>query len=107
MKCLALVTCLSLLSACTTSPPQLGTGIPSLSTARAALQSGAPAVALKICLEIVASGRYNAAVLTCEGDALVALNRTDLADRVYTVALKVDSDSQGALMGLGPGAAEQ
>jgi tetratricopeptide (TPR) repeat protein len=101
MKCLALVTCLSLLSACTTGPRPLGTGIPSLDTARAALQSGAPAVALKICLEIIASGRHSAAAMTCEGDALVALNRADLADKVYTVALQLDSGWQAALMGLG------
>ena len=101
MKRLAVVACLSLLTACTTSTPQLGTGTPSVNAARAALQGGAPEVALNICRRISATGRAGAAVLTCEGDALAALNRADQADTAYTVALLQDPDSAQALMGLG------
>ena len=101
MKRLAPLACLALLTACTTSAPELGTGIPSLNAARAALQGGAPGVALDICRRITATGRRSAAVLTCEGDALAALQRTDQADTAYTVALLQDPDSEDALMGLG------
>ena len=90
-----------LVSACSQTPPQIGTGLPSLHTAQAALEGGAPDVALNICQENLASGQRTAAVLVCEGDALAALKRPDAADTAYTTALLLDPDAEGALLGLG------
>ena len=102
MKFAKCVAGLLLLTACGShSEPQLRTGVPSLHTARVALQSGAPSVALGICSRVVQADGYDAAALACEGDALTALGRPAEADTAYTRALTLAPKSVPVLLGLG------
>jgi Flp pilus assembly protein TadD len=89
------------LSACSQSGPLPLTGQPSLHTAQAALETGAPDMALNICSRLVSEGRGNATVFVCQGDALAALGRPAEADTSYTQALALDPRSIGGLVGLG------
>jgi len=102
-----------LLAACSQPTAELGTGQPSLNTARAALDGGGPDVALSICTRIGAT-RPSSDALTCQGDALAALGRPNEADTAYANALVLAPRSVGALLGLGrlrladnPGRAEE
>jgi Flp pilus assembly protein TadD len=102
MKCARYLPGLLLLAACNIhSEPQLSTGVPSLHTARIALQSGAPSVALGICSRAVAADYQDPAALACEGDALTALGRPADADTAYTKALTLSPKSVPVLLGLG------
>jgi Flp pilus assembly protein TadD len=101
MKRLGFLTTALLISACSQAVPQLRTGVPSLNSARAAQDGGAPEIALNICQRIAAGDRRNAEALACEGNALTALKRPDEADAAYTNALVLAPDSQDALLGLG------
>jgi Flp pilus assembly protein TadD len=101
MKRFALGAVLALLASCAQPGPQLGTGQPSLNTARAALDSGAPDLALNICTRIAASDPGNAEALACQGDALIAQGRPNEADAAYTNAIVVDPGCIPALLGLG------
>ena len=90
-----------MLGACGTAAPQLGNGIPSLATARAALAGGAEQVALNICTRLSEVDRRNSGALACEGDALLALGRTADADTAYTTALVTEPGLADAQLGLG------
>ena len=92
---------LTLLAACSgQTAPQLSTGDPSLRTAHAALESGAPLIALNICTRLAQTSR-SAEILTCEGDALTTLAKTGEAATAYAAALAADHGSVAALLGLG------
>jgi Flp pilus assembly protein TadD len=102
MKCARYLAALVLLTACSNhAEPQLSNGVPSLRTARIALQSGAPNVALGICSRAVESDYQDAAALACEGDALTMLGRPADADTAYTKALTLSPGSVPVLLGLG------
>ncbi len=92
---------LLVLAGCAQNGEALGTGLPSLNTARAALGTGAPELALTICTRISADSPKAAAPLVCEGDADIALGRSNDADTAYTQALVRDPRSAPALLGLG------
>ena len=80
------------------NPDTLSTGLPSVNTAHAALQTGAPDVALAICGKITQADRRDVAGLECEGDALVALRRPDEAEAVYIRALILQPQQPAALL---------
>ena len=100
MRSLAL-TLLGILAGCASGSPGLRTGNPSFGTAEAALASGAPDLALRICTGLLQDSRRNVDLLNCRGDALAGLGRAAEAEAEYQQALGIDSRSVGAMIGLG------
>ena len=89
------------LGACATDPSALRTGQPSFATAEAALASGAPDLALRICTGLIEGSPRNVDLMNCRGDALTGLGRAAEAEAEYQRALSIEGKSIGALMGLG------
>ncbi|MFO1028563.1 MAG: tetratricopeptide repeat protein [Acetobacteraceae bacterium] len=74
---------------------------PSLRVADAALQSGAPDLALRVADLILAKDPNNVQALTARGDALYALGQRGKAREAYKTALSADPNAIGAQVGLG------
>ncbi|MBS0644265.1 MAG: tetratricopeptide repeat protein [Proteobacteria bacterium] len=74
---------------------------PSLRVADAALQSGAPELALRVADLILAKDPNNVQALTARGDALYALGQRGKAREAYKTALSADPNAIGAQVGLG------
>ena len=89
------------LGACSSQVNNMLTGSPSLATARVALSSGAPDVALNICVGLLAKRSTDAGLLACRGDALTAMGRYAEALDAYQAALASNSGSAEAQIGLG------
>jgi Flp pilus assembly protein TadD len=86
---------------------------PSLRIAKAALDSGAPELALRVAELELAKNPTDVSALVARGDALYALGKRDQAELAYRAAIKLDPVAPAALVGLGrtlaqsdPGAAE-
>jgi len=92
---------LFIMGGCASGGPALRTGAPSFPTAQAALASGAPDLALRICGGLLASSPRSTDLLTCQGDALSALGRVTEAEASFRQALRLDAGAEGALIGLG------
>ncbi len=92
---------LLLLAACAQDSSRLGTGLPGLDAAHAAMTGGAPEIALNICRQIATRNPADAEALACEGDALAALGNATAADTEYAAALALDPGSVAALLGSG------
>ena len=90
-----------ILGACTPLPNRLGDGTPSIATAKAALASGAPDLALRICTQLFESGQRTADVLICKGNAQTALSRNSEAAGSFASALQMSPTSPNALIGVG------
>src|SRR4051812_460877 len=74
---------------------------PGLGVARAALNGGAPDVALRISAENLARNPDDVPFLLIRADALAALGRANEADAAYRRVLASDRDAIEARMGLG------
>lgn len=89
------------LAACSPQTGRLGTGTPSLDTARTALTSGAPELALQICNTRLEKGERRPDVLVCQGNALAALGRNGEAGASFAAALAANPGLPEALFGVG------
>jgi Flp pilus assembly protein TadD len=74
---------------------------PSLRVAKAALDSGAPDLALRVADLELAKKPNDASALVARGDALYALGRPDQAQIAYRAAIKIQPDASAAQVGLG------
>ena len=81
-------------------PPPASKGM-SLRVADAALAGGAPEVALLVARDVLGRQPRNAAALVREGDALVAMQRTEEAAASYRGALAIEPENGAARLGLG------
>ena len=91
-----------LLAACAGPKQQdLADRPPGLGVAQAALTSGAPGVALQICMDTAQREPKNLAAQLCLGDALTALGRTADAEVSFERAQRMAPEDPGVLMGLG------
>jgi Flp pilus assembly protein TadD len=98
----ALIVLVSLLAACASvDSSQLGSGMPGLNVASAALAGGSPEIALRVTNGILAKEPDNVPALLTQGDALSALGRTEDAKASYMKALVADPKSAMAQMELG------
>jgi Flp pilus assembly protein TadD len=92
---------LSLAGCADNGTPALRTGAPGIEVAQAAMRGGSPQMALQIVAGILAKDPTNRAALVMQGDALTALGRLDEAGISFEAALKSDSASVDAHIGLG------
>ncbi len=92
---------LVVLGGCASSGPVLRDGLPSYATAQAALASGAPDLALRVCSGLLDKSPRNVDLLNCQGDALTAQGRVPEAEASFRQALRFDASSEGAQIGLG------
>ena len=90
----------ALVSGCAGGPAPLG-GQPSFATAQAALASGAPDLALRICRGLLGGLPRNADLLNCQGNALTGLGQNAEAAESFRHALQVEPKSVEAMTGLG------
>jgi Flp pilus assembly protein TadD len=72
-----------------------------LLVAKAALDSGAPELALRVADLELAKKPNDASALVARGDALYALGRRDQAQMAYRAAIKIDPEASAAQVGLG------
>jgi Flp pilus assembly protein TadD len=79
----------------------LGSGLPGINVARAALSAGSPDLALRVTNGILEKDPSNLSALLIQGDALTMLTRPDEAASSYSKAIAVDPASTDALLGLG------
>ena len=79
----------------------LSTAAPGLAVARAALDGGAPDIALRISEENLGRKPGDLDALLVEADSLSALGRMKEAETAYRLALAMDRRSAEARMGLG------
>jgi len=79
----------------------LSDGVPGLGVANAALQGGAPDVALRISIENLARNPQDVPFLLVRAEALAALGQANEADAAYRQVLALDRESADARMGLG------
>ncbi len=98
---LAGLTLMVLVAACGPRQERLGEGNPSLATAQTALASGAPDLALRICVALAESGQRGVDILVCQGNALTAMGRNGEAGAAFEAALDIDRTSTDALIGKG------
>jgi Flp pilus assembly protein TadD len=98
----ALIVLVSLLGACSSlGTSQLGSGMPGLNVASAALAGGSPEIALRVTIGILAKDPNNVPALLTQGDALSALGRVSEARESYMKALIADPTSAMAQMEVG------
>jgi Flp pilus assembly protein TadD len=98
----ALIVLISLLGACASlDTSQLGSGMPGLNVASAALAGGSPEIALRVTDGILAKDPNNVPALLTQGDALSALGRPREARESYMKALIADPKSAMAQMEVG------
>jgi Flp pilus assembly protein TadD len=98
----ALIVLVSLLAACASlDTSQLGSGMPGLNVASAALAGGSPEIALRVTSGILAKEPDNVPALLTQGDAFSALGRLEEAKASYTKALVADPESAMAQIELG------
>jgi Flp pilus assembly protein TadD len=97
-----LIVLVSLLAGCASlDSSQLGTGMPGLNVATAALAGGSPAIALRVTDGILAKEPDNVPALLTQGDAFSALGRVEDAKISYTKALIANPKSALAQLELG------
>ncbi|MBV9783516.1 MAG: tetratricopeptide repeat protein [Acidisphaera sp.] len=108
MRILILVSAALVLTACANhntisyrSDPPLAPGKPGLRVADAAMEGGAPAVALSVTDGVLATDPRNVAALDRKGNALYELNRPAEAAESYQRALTIAPGNVDALIGLG------
>lgn len=92
---------LLLLSACGGGGQRLSTADPGLAVGRAALDNGAPEMALQVSEKALTKSSSDVAALVLRGDALVTLGRGAEAAPLYRQALAVEPGSADAQLGLG------
>jgi Flp pilus assembly protein TadD len=96
------VAALLLLAACASQAELgIGTGQPGVDVAEAALRGGSPQVALQIDNAILAKDPRNVPALLNRGDVLTAQQQLDQAADSYSDALRFDTNSVPARIGLG------
>lgn len=89
------------LAACSAQTDSALTGRPSLATARVALSTGSPAIALTVCTGLLEKHPDDTELLNCKGDALTSLGRNAEAVATYLAALKIDPRNGDSKLGLG------
>lgn len=82
------------------SPP-LSNATPSLRVADAALQNGAPLMALEVADQALARNANDREALIRKGEALSMLKRNEEAEAVFTKVLALDPGNTRALLGIG------
>ncbi|GAC1340309.1 MAG: hypothetical protein NVSMB18_10060 [Acetobacteraceae bacterium] len=93
---------LLLVTACAGEPrPTLGTGAPGIHVAEAALDAGAPQIALTVANGVLVKEPGNTAAILAQADALAALGRLVEAEASYTKLLAIVPDSAPGLVALG------
>lgn len=80
---------------------ELSPSAPGLNIADAALRGGSPQVALQVVSGVLSNSPDNAFALAIQGDALTLLGRPEAAAGSFERALRVDSGSTRAKIGLG------
>lgn len=90
-----------LLAACGQTQSVISGLQPGVDVAQAALRGGSPQTALQLASNVLANDPGNEAALVVQGDALTDLGRFNEARDSYNRALKSNSESVGAQIGLG------
>src|SRR5579871_4173527 len=72
-----------------------------LRIADAAMESGAPDLALRVADVVLEKQPGNVAAMVAKGDALYAMGAAEQARAMYRTAVKTDPDNIGAQIGLG------
>jgi Flp pilus assembly protein TadD len=81
--------------------PPLSNATPSLRVADAALQNGAPLMALEVADQALARNGNDREALLRKGEALSMLKRNEEAEAVFTKVLALDPGNTRALIGIG------
>jgi Flp pilus assembly protein TadD len=90
-----------LLAGCSSMQPNVAGRVPSLRVADAALEAGAPELALRVADLMLARDPRNPEALIAKGDALYASGQREEAGRAYRQAVEIEPTSAAAQLGLG------
>ena len=101
MKTRTLALLLALAACGTPIERDLSPSAPGMNVADAALRGGSPQVALQVISGVLTNSPDNATALAIQGDALTMLGRQEAAIGSYEQALRSDSGSTRAKIGLG------
>lgn len=102
MRRIALLSSVLLTAACVgPKQPFLYNGKPTIRVAKAAMNSGAPEIALNVANSILEAKPFDVPAQITKGDALYALGLFPLSAASYQEALKVQGSNAAAHMGLG------
>jgi Flp pilus assembly protein TadD len=101
MRSLFVIAALALASCAARSPVSGTAADPNLKLADAAMQGGAPEMALRVAGAVLAHDPTNVRALVREGDALAALGRNEQAALSYQHAIALAPGSRAARVGLG------